>query len=354
MRHILIVAGGSGTRLWPLSRHHAPKQVQTFFGQESLLQQTYQRAVRLVPPERIWVITADKWQKVIAQQLPDLPEENILGEPVGKNTAPAIAFGTWRIREIDDKAVIASLPADQYIGLPEIFHQALERAFLTSEKYPDFVVTIGLKPTKPDTGLGYIKLGQELDTINDQIVWRIAKFVEKPDLSKAKRYLASGQYLWNGGFFIFQAQTMLKHFADLEPKMLKELKAYVKKPDKKIYHKLESKAIDTAIMEKIRHRAVVPAQMEWSDVGSWETLHQVFSSHSDTGSGVLTFRGEHHDLGSKDCLVIGQERLIATVGLENLVIVDTDDAILICNKNKTQEVKTLVEQLEEQGRGDLL
>jgi len=354
MRHVLIVAGGSGTRLWPISRSHAPKQVQAFFGQESLLQQTYQRAVRLVPPERIWVITSKKLEDIIAQQLPDLPRQNILGEPSAKNTAPAIAYGTWQIASRDRNAIIASLPADQHIGLPDVFHQTLEIAFATAEKFPQYIVTIGLTPTKPDTGLGYIKKGKKLDTINSQDVYRIAKFVEKPDLAQAKKYLSSGQYLWNAGFFIFLAQTMLDHFDKLEPKILHLVKEYVNKLNEQTYDRLESKPIDTAIMEKINQRVVLPAEMEWSDVGNWATLYQVLEKRFGTAQKIMSLKGEHQDVGSKECLVIGQKRLVATVGLENIVIVDTDDVILVCNKNKVQDIKTLVDKLKEQGREDLL
>lgn len=354
MRHILIVAGGKGTRLWPLSRLNTPKQLLSFIGKRTLIQQTYDRAIRLVPAEQVWVVTTKSWQDIIAEQLPEIPVKNILTEPVGKNTAPAICYGTLKIIAEDPKAVIASLPADQHIGKEDKFSKVLESALQAVERLPTYIATIGLKPTEPDTGLGYIKQAELLAKFNRNSAHKIAKFVEKPDMARAKRYVSSGQFLWNGGFFIFQAKTMLDHFRKLEPKTLAGIEKFVTDDDDQYYERLESKPIDTAIMEKITERAVIPADIDWSDVGSWSTLHKVLTGQSKNLSGLLNLRGNHHDVNSRNSLIIAHKRLIATVGIDNLVIVDTEDAVLICNKDKVQEIKTLVDDLKKQGREDLL
>ncbi len=351
-RHAVIMAGGSGTRLWPVSRQAVPKQFQKLVGNETLLQQTFARLQGLFEPNNIWVVTGDQYRGLVKEQLPLLPETNIITEPVGRNTAAATVLAALVITGKDPDALLFGLvPADHYIGKPAAFTQTAKAALDFLEKDLRYVATIGIHPNEPNTGLGYIKVGEQLEKNSGKIVAKVDSFHEKPDQKTAEEFLESGQYLWNGGYYLFSGKQIITYFEQLAPEIISTVRDYLATPSEESYKTVPSEPIDTAIAEKLDYLAVVPAQMDWSDIGNWAALHDILAAEGKQSEVVI---GDHITNGSTNSLVMGDGKLIVTVGLRDIVVVDTDDVILVCDKSSVQDVKKIVEQLKEQGRDHLL
>ena len=342
----VILAGGTGTRFWPLSRSQYPKQVLRLLGSESLLQATCGRLLPRIPPERMAVVTAASLADVIRLDLhrQGLSKVHLWLEPEGKNTAPAVALAAVLIGPEAEADIMAVFPADHYIKDTAAFHQALERGAALAQA--GFLVTFGITPTRPDTGYGYIKAGEPLAAGGLKAV----AFTEKPDLSRARAFLAEGGYYWNSGIFLFRRDVFLealaRHLPDIH-RSLQGLGAGVSSEAlAEVYQRLPSISLDHGIMEKADNVAVVPVDLGWSDVGTWSALHELCPA-DDKGNVIL---GRALDVDSRDSLIFSQDRLVATIGLENMIVVDTADATLVCPRNRVQEVKDLVMELTRQNQ----
>jgi mannose-1-phosphate guanylyltransferase len=335
-----------------------PKQFQKFTSSRTMIQETYKRVSGVVPLSNIMVSTTEKYAKLVLKQLPKLEKSKLIIEPVPRGTAPAIALVAQHIKKINPQAVIATIASDHAIKNTEEFTASIGAALETAQKNPDKLVIIGINPTFPDTGLGYIKMGKEFSKVGKKKVFYVSAFKEKPDLKTAEKYLREWEYLWNAGYFIFSAQGFLKITKRLMPKTFRALEVIYSpagaKKTKKLYESLKNEPIDTAVAEKLdaNQRLVVPSAMEWSDVGNWGALFDFF--RSDKNKTPIIVRGKHIDEGSQDCLVHVQDKLLATVGLKDIIIVETKDAILVANRKKAAEVKKIIEKLKDQKKHSYL
>jgi len=344
----VVMAGGRGTRFWPRSRGHRPKQFLAMVGTETLLHQTVNRLKPAFPDQNIYIATTQDLAEETRRLLPQLPPENVLVEPEGRNTAPCLALALASIERNHPEGVMVVLSADHFIGEPETFRADIEVAVHHAAEAHE-LVTFGIRPTYPETGYGYI------ETSGQGAVVRVEAFREKPPYEKALEYLASGRHFWNAGMFVWtlrdRRSEMLRHC----PEVLTPLDAWVREgcdpaTIAEVYHQLPKLSIDYALMEKSSKVAAVPARFPWSDVGSWPALVEF---RQPDGAGNVT-EGETILLDSTNCAVFGGRRLIAGSGLQDLIVVDEEDALLICHRDKAQDVKTIVERLEKMGRKDLL
>jgi mannose-1-phosphate guanylyltransferase len=321
--YAVILAGGSGKRLWPLSRRESPKQLLDItHSKQSLLQETFTRLQPLVPFDNVFVITARQYVESTRERLPSLPSENVISEPEGRGSAPAIGLAALHIWCKDPEAVMACLPADHHI-------------------------------TEPHTGYGYIELGQRLNDVYDHAVYSVARFTEKPDEETAARFVQGGRHLWNSGMFIWKASVFLEEVARHLPRLddcLSQLGCVLGTEEEnelleRLWPQVEKETIDFGIMEKADDVVVMPVGMGWSDVGSWASLMELLPADGD-GNVVV---GDHLGLETRGSLIYSPGRLVATLGVENLIVVETEDAILVCPRDRAQEVKRLVERLEQEG-----
>jgi mannose-1-phosphate guanylyltransferase len=351
--YVVIFAGGSGTRLWPMSRQQMPKQFHILTGKRTLLQDSFDRVVAAVPPSRIFVLTTSQFKSETKKQLTELPENNILIEPIGRNTATASALSAYLIHQQNPDAIIAILPSDHVITKPERFLEALIDAIQVASQDEKAIVTLGIEPTYPHTGLGYIHKGEERTDISGLThkAYKTKRFVEKPNLTTAKRYFRSGEYLWNGGYFVGHAKTLLDAIAAYEPDLIEKVKRYARADSaieqRAVYETITPRQIDHALAERYPYIHVIPADIGWSDVGSWASLHEILKI--ETG-GESVIKGDHVGIDTENVLILGHNKLIATVGLKDVIVVDTPDVMLICHKDKAQDIKKILEELTAQGR----
>ncbi|WP_109124234.1 mannose-1-phosphate guanylyltransferase/mannose-6-phosphate isomerase [Dyella sp. C11] len=348
----LILSGGSGTRLWPISRRNLPKQFLSLAGKETLFQQTVQRALRLPVVSSPVVVASEDHRFLAAEQLQELAiqDANILLEPIARNTAPAIAVGALQALARSPDAIVLVLPADHLIGDDASFGDAVAKARPLAEK--GWLVTFGIRPDRPETGFGYIRRGKPLDGETFQV----EQFVEKPKLDVAERYVASGEYDWNSGMFMFRAAQYLEELGQHAPAMLAAARAAFDKAntdldfirlDAEAFAAAPSDSIDYAVMEKTSHAAVVPVACRWSDIGSWDALW--LAAEKDANGNH--FEGDVIALDTKGSLVRSHDRhLVATVGLEDVVVVTTPDATLVARRDASQDVKKIVDELKAAGR----
>ncbi len=355
--YALIMAGGSGTRLWPLSRRRHPKQLLRLAGERSLYQLAIDRLTPLLSPERLVVITASNMADGLMEQSPEIPAANFIIEPEGRGTAPVIALGALCAERLaGGEAVIACLTADHFIGEVERFRGALQAAAKVAES--GAIVTLGIKPTYAATGYGYIQRAGKRSLQAGFAVYRARKFKEKPGEEAAAEMQKDGQHFWNSGMFIWRTGTVRAEFErqlpqtaqalqQLQPALGTEAQADMLA---RIWPRVPKRSIDYAIMEGAQDVRVIPVDIGWSDVGSWATVLQVLPADSD---GNVLLQGEHLPIETERMLV-SSGRLVATIGLQDLIVVDTPDVLLLCAADRAEEVRVLVQALQQQGRAELL
>lgn len=352
-RFAIVMAGGSGTRFWPASRADRPKQFLYLAGaEESLLQATVRRARAIVGKDNVIVVTNERHEAATREQLPDLLLGNLLLEPAARNTAPCIGWATAVVQERDPKALLAVLPADSHIGNEVAFGVTVERAMLAA--HSGSMVTVGIKPTRAETGYGYVEVGE---AISDG-VHRVSAFVEKPDRERAEQYVTSGQHLWNSGMFFFRSDVMLDALGRSLPAIRAFLNAFaISSPKaraalvKKDFPKLPAISIDYGVMEKEREIAVVPGDFGWDDVGSFSAAWQL-AEKDDAGNASL---GDALFEGARNCYASGPEgKIIALLGTTDLVVVDTPDALLVMPRERAQDVRKIIEALKAGNRARYL
>lgn len=344
----LILAGGSGTRFWPLSRKRRPKQLLALEGERSLLRETVERLQPLVTPEGVWVCTTRALAEAVRQDLPEVPPEQVLVEPEGRNTAPAIGWSVRSMPEAARQDVVAVLPADHRMGDPAAFRAALARAGDAVARQ-DRVMTLGVTPRWAETGYGYLEIEPEPGADG---VHRVRRFVEKPSPDNAARFVQAGNYLWNAGIFLFSGTTLLEILARLQPELSRGLEEIAAAPERldEIYARLPSDSIDYAVMEKLDDIHTLPLDCGWSDLGSWAALDEVLPRDADGNTG----RGDRLAIDAGGNLLFSDDGTIAVLGVHDLVVVRTGDTVLVCPKERSQEVKRIVAELAARGREDLL
>jgi mannose-1-phosphate guanylyltransferase len=346
----LILAGGSGTRFWPLSRKNRPKQLLALEGERTLLRDTLERLHPLVEPESIWICTTRALEDAVRREVPEVPPGQILLEPEGRNTAPAIGWSVRSMPEPVRRGAVAVLPADHRIGDPAAFRAVLEQAARLVER-EDRVMTLGVTPRWAETGYGYLEL--EAPEGSDQSGLRLVRrFVEKPTPEKAEEFVRSGNYLWNAGIFVFRGTTFLEILERLQPELARGLEEIAAAPERlgELYGRLPAESVDYAVMEKLGSISTLPLDCGWSDLGSWAALDEILRQDLSSNTG----RGDVVAVESKDNLLFSDAGTIAVLGVEGLVVVRTGDAVLVMPKERSQEVRKIVAQLQERGRKDLL
>ena len=344
----IVMAGGAGTRLWPLSRRRTPKQLLALTGETSLLQQTVARLGTLLKPHDIYVITGQSHVRATQEQLPQLPADNVLGEPLARSTAVAAGLATVLARRESDEVALV-LPADHFVADEGAFADALREAGRAAER--GYLVTLGVVPTHPATGYGYIKAGDPLHPSSPTAL--VERFVEKPDASHAETFLAEGGYSWNAGIFVWRVYAYRQALERFQPQLAQafdRIAALNRIPGwmsevRDILEPLPAVTIDVGIAEPAAaegRMAIVPLDAGWSDIGSWSALLEALTQSSGAD---LVASGPHLDRGSRRVLVHGGDRLIVTVGLEDVIIVDTPDALLVCHRDRAEEIKPVLDEI---------
>ncbi len=356
MLHAMIMAGGGGTRFWPRSRAARPKQFLTLAGDRTLVQQAYDRLEALTPPEQTWVITSVQHADETRRQLPRLPAGQVVGEPCGRDTAACIALGAALIARRDPDAVMIVTPADHVIEPMAEFARAVRAAALTVEEHPAALVTFGIAPTYPATGYGYIQRGAEIERRQNVPVFRVESFREKPAFDLAEQFVAEGRYFWNSGIFVWKAATILHELRKHKPALAAGVERIAANwPDESamrdVYPTLERISIDYAVMEHAADALVLQAPYQWDDVGSWLALERLHPQDAE-GNTVLA---DHCGLRTNNCVIVGDpERLIATVGVSNLLIIQDGDATLVADRREESDVKQIVEKIRREQRDRFL
>lgn len=347
--YIIIMAGGIGSRFWPMSRTTFPKQFHDILNRgKSLIQETMDRFTTFVPEENIYVVTNARYADLVKEQLPALKDDQILLEPVGRNTAPCIAYACYKISNINPNAVFVVAPADHLIDQEDVFQEKIMLGLQACTK-EQIIMTLGITPTRPDTGYGYI---QYLDDTENKGYFRVKTFTEKPNLEVAQSFLESGDYVWNGGIFLFSVSTILKafdaHLPDMAELFLGISEAYYSEEEmneiSRVYGICKNISIDYGIMEKADNVHVIPADFGWSDLGTWGSVHSNSEKdyHENAANGnVITYESYNNVIQSAK-----SDKLIVIKGLEGFIVVDTEDALLICKKEEEQFIKEIVGDLK--------
>ncbi len=353
---VLIMAGGSGTRFWPLSTNERPKQFLDLVSEKTMIRETVDRVVKLIPAEKIFISTNIFYLDIIKKELPEIPEKNIIFEPMARDTAACIGYAALIIQKIYNDSVMAVLPSDHLIKKEKEFLESLEFAFEKAEK--DVIVTLGIKPSYPETGYGYIEYikNKNSDKESDEKfeIYKVKSFREKPNKEIAEKYIEKGNYLWNSGMFIWKTEFILneiKKYMDSHKLILEKMEEMINKIDlnefygKKLsdyireeFEKFEKISIDFGVMEHTKSVLVIPVDIDWNDVGSFKSLEDVFPK--DKNNNIIQSE-KFEEIDSEGNIIINKEhnKIIATIGLEDIVIVNTENALLVCHKEKSQEIK---------------
>lgn len=348
----LIMAGGVGTRFWPLSRKTNPKQFLNIISEDSMIQMTVKRLHSKIKIEDIYIVTAGSQAELTKKHLPCLPQENIIIEPFGMNTAPCIALSAqYLARKYNKTEKMIVLPADHLIALNDEFLASLEVGSVSADK--DNLVTFGIKPDYPATGYGYIEAGKEIG----QGMFNVKQFKEKPNLETAEQFLSSGNFFWNSGMFMWKIGTILDAYKEYLPKVTHVLKKIdvrwdedgLKADISSEYALMPKIPVDIGIMEQAERRVVIPVDYGWSDVGSWKALYDI--SDKDENNNVINCENQTIDSNNN---YVNSKKFIALIGIDDLVIVESDDTLLIAKKDRSEEVKDIVEKLKEDGTEELL
>lgn len=365
MLHAVIMAGGSGTRFWPESRAATPKQLLPLAGEQTMLQATVRRLGSLVPPQRLLIATNQSLTPAIARQLPDLPAEALLGEPCKRDTAPCIGLAALLLLRNDADATMAVMPSDHVISPDEVFQQSLQLAADLVEQEPGRIVTFGIRPSYAAESFGYIERGAPLGAPPSQArattppVYRVDRFREKPKADVAREYVASGNFYWNSGIFVWKAATIADALAERQPEMFAHLQAIAAAagtPDyrqvlEREFAAIKGISIDYAVMEHARDVAVIEAPFQWDDVGSWQSLARLRGADADGN----TVAARHLGLDTAGCILRGpDDHLIVTLGLEDVIVVHTSDATLVANKHDEESIRQLTKLMEERGLREFL
>ncbi len=358
--YAVIMAGGVGTRFWPRSREKNPKHLLQIFGKGTMIQNTVKRVEARVKPEDVFIITNRLQKPALAKQLPQVPDENIVMEPVGRNTAPCIGLAALHVRRADPKGTMIVLPADHLISNEDEFNRVLSVAIDVASESGS-LLTIGITPTHPETGYGYIQIYNEEGSHNPYFargVLRVKTFAEKPNLQTAEKFLASGDFLWNSGMFVWRADTILAEIERCLPDLYSELmriEQTIGTPQyqstlEHVYGMIRGISIDYGVMEKSERVYVIPGDFGWSDIGSWDEVFRV-SGKDDSGN---TITGKVIQKDTRNSYIYSPEKVVATIGVEDLIIVNTEDALLICRKNRSQEVKEISDYLRRKQMNEYL
>jgi mannose-1-phosphate guanylyltransferase len=363
--HAVILAGGRGTRFWPRSRTKTPKQLLSIVGKSTMLQQTVERLRPLIPAGQMWSVTNTEQASALRKQLPPASRGKVLTEPFGRNTAAAIALAAIHIRKAaKGDALMAVLPADHYIAKEERYRQIVSAA-LGVARMEGHMVVLGIPPTRPDTGFGYIERREPPFAAGELQVFPVRRFTEKPELATAKEYVASGRYQWNAGMFFWRVSTLLEALQRFLPKTyeaMEKLSKHIGKHSyalqlKKVYSGLENISVDYAILEKAASADekagsvyVIPADVEWSDIGSWAAVYELLAKRA--GENILGGPGQ--TLDAEGNFLWSPEKFVAAIGIRDLVVVETPDALLICPRDRAQDVGKIVKSLEQRGLKPLL
>lgn len=344
----IIMAGGEGTRFWPLSRQRRPKHLLNIGGGDIMVNETIKRLSGVIPPDNILVITGKKQSQDMRRKiLSDLPPENIIVEPEGKNTSACIAYAAMVVRSRCDGGIMCILPSDHHITGTESFRNVLKTACAVAHKTGK-LITIGIKPVFPSSGYGYIKYLKERMPYKN--VYEVEEFIEKPSVDAARRYVEENCYLWNSGMFVWKVSAILENLQRYLPGLfnrMMEIREFIgtEKEEEAVgsaYAALQNISIDYAVLERSDDMLVIPGDFGWNDVGSWDTLDTILPT--DENGNIV--RGRHLGIDTKNSVIYGEGRLIATIGLEDFIVADTDDALLICPRERAQEVKKLVDHLK--------
>lgn len=349
----VIMAGGGGTRFWPLSRKSRPKQLLNLSGKDLMINETIDRVSSVIPKKDIFIVTNLEQSEAMKQAVNEKVAQNhILTEPVGRNTSACIGYAAMEIVKKYGDGIMCIFPADHHIKNEQKFSRVLQEAINVAET-DDKLVTIGITPTFPATGYGYIKYAR-----NEAVTKKVVEFKEKPDFDTARKYCESGEYVWNSGMFIWKASTILKKFKVFLPEVYKYIEqigidmntALEYDTINNIYPKIPGISIDYGIMEKSKDVVVIPADIGWSDVGSFDSLNSILNE--DEEHNIIS--GNTINIDTKNSVIYGGDKLIATIGINNLVIVNSENAILVCDKNNSQDVKKITDILKEQGKDEYL
>ncbi len=348
----VIMAGGEGTRFWPLSRARKPKQFHPICSDKTMLEETVDRILPLIPSSNIYIISDAEKTQLIKHILPNHPEPNLLVEPLGKNTAPSLILAMAWIYRQNPKAVIAALPADHVIQNSPLFLQKLEASAIAASE-GDHLIIIGIPPTFPATGFGYIQFSPENPLlIQNEAFYAVEKFKEKPDYEQAKAYLEEGNFYWNSGMFIWQADIFARKLEQYAPslflfweRILEAVENFDYTQISSIFSEMPSISIDYALMEHAKGVRVCVGNFGWSDVGSWASLEDIWPK-TPLGNAL---KGEHIVIHSQNCLLYNPQKLTALIGVKDLIVVDTEDALLVCHKSQDQKVREVVDKLKQKG-----
>ncbi len=356
--YAVLMAGGVGTRFWPRSRSRNPKQVLNIVDHDTMIQATYRRLEGLIDRDHLIIVTHYDQKEIIQDQLPDLEEDNFILEPLGRNTAPCIGLAAVQIVVQDPDGIMVVLPADHLVKNVEEFQHVVKLAArFVGEN--DGLVTLGIQPTEPATGYGYIQRSGKVQELDGHTIYRVKTFAEKPNYETAVRFLESGDFYWNSGMFIWKASTILQEISEKLPEIyegLMEIKDHLGQPnyfDKvaDVYRRIRSISIDYGVMQTAENVYVIPTDMGWSDVGSWETVYEISPKDKNKNA---AFCKELVAVDSCRSYVYSPDKVVALVGVENLIVVDTGDALLICKRSRAQDVREVVDRLKKKGLDEYL